>query len=666
MAKRIIKKIGGERLGSGPKMKTAMHGYGYSTHDVGKIRRTSMSFGTLVPMAVWLMPSNSRLKLRLDALITSNALAYQLYGSAKFQLDVFSARLANYMPKMLLNLNDQGYQIKDIKFPLMTLKTNGFKEARNISNQQVNPSALLRYLGIAGNGQSSGGAEKDVTRQHNALELLMYYQVGKEYYANKQEKIGLMIHNEPRDRDTITEVDWNTENPVGQNSITYKGAQGTHPGKVLTRIQIPTIRFFQRDENAGTRPEELILNTELGQKKLSDLFLVITNERVTSGSVTRYFINATHLKMGQIEIFGWEYVDDADGAILAPPELKTYDLKEIDKMSMRIMASVESPTALMIGESTPFPYGASFKSKGNIKSINGTQEGLLLGTYQSDVFNNWLDNATINSLTARNKVKVNEAGEFSIDMLNITQKLYNYDMRIGVTDGTLDEWREVTYGNASKGKSLKPVYEGGLSKEIVFDQVVSTASTEESPLGSIASRGQFGSKHKGGYAQIDADEEKLVMVIAKITPRIVYNQGNVWTCNLKTLEDLHKPALDKIGYQNLLTDQMAVFDTVVNADGSLVTKSAGKQPAWQWYRTNYDDALGNMAETEDYKVFGRDYDAVKEGTLYKIKDLTTYIDPTKYNDIFAIASLDAMNFDVQVGMDATMTLTMSEEVIANL
>lgn len=53
------------------------------------------------------------------------------------------------------------------------------------------------------------------------------------------------------------------------------------------------------------------------------------------------------------------------------------------------------------------------------------------------------------------------------------------------------------------------------------------------------------------------------MGIVSITPRIEYSQGNDWTSNLKTYNDFHKPALDAIGYQDLVTDQMLWQDTVV-------------------------------------------------------------------------------------------------------
>lgn len=640
--KRIIKKIGGDRIGSGNKMSVTAAGFGYSTHDVSKVRRTSMSFGTIVPMGMWLMTSNSRMRMELDALITSNALLYQLYGSAKFQLDVFSTRIALYNPKMLLNLNDQGYEIGDIKFPLMDLRTNNYDGVENISNQQVNPSALLRYLGIAGNGQSQGNIT--ARRKHMAMWLLNYYQIVKEYYCNKQEKKGMMIHNIlPNERVARVLLNGNIEIPKvpAQRATQLDGAS------------------FLNIEYEGESPEKTIMvYLEDGiRRELTEMF--------NSVQIVGGVLIGTELKEAYWtnKIYSWGYKEERDIKI---PKLVEWDLKAVDRMQMAIMKNVDGSEPIMVDRTTELPYGASFQVTREFRSINTTQEGLCLGTYQSDVFNNWLDNTTINNLNNKTKVKVDANGEFTIDLLNITQKLYNYEQRIGVTDGTLEEWRELTYGEVTRTKSLKPVYEGGLSKEIVFDMVVSTASTEEDPLGSIASRGNFGNKHKGGYVQIDTDEEKLVMVLAKITPRIVYNQGNHWTTNLRTLDDLHKPNLDKIGYQNLLTDQMAVWDTMVTLDGTMTTRSAGKQPAWQWYRTNYDDALGNMAETEDYKVFGREYEAEIVDGVYRIKDLTTYIDPTKFNDVFAVESLDAMNFDVQVGMDVTMTMVMSEEVIPNL
>ena len=48
------------------------------------------------------------------------------------------------------------------------------------------------------------------------------------------------------------------------------------------------------------------------------------------------------------------------------------------------------------------------------------------------------------------------------------------------------------------------------------------------------------------------------MGIMSITPRIDYSQGNKWyMTELDNMNDLHKPALDGIGFQELITEQMA-------------------------------------------------------------------------------------------------------------
>lgn len=49
-----------------------------------------------------------------------------------------------------------------------------------------------------------------------------------------------------------------------------------------------------------------------------------------------------------------------------------------------------------------------------------------------------------------------------------------------------------------------------------------------------------------------------------------------------------------------------------------------------------------------------------------IKDLTTYIDPSKFNFIFAQTALDAQNFWVQIGVDIQARLVMSAKIMPNL
>ena len=131
------------------------------------------------------------------------------------------------------------------------------------------------------------------------------------------------------------------------------------------------------------------------------------------------------------------------------------------------------------------------------------------------------------------------------------------------------------------------------------------------------------------------------------------------------MNDLHKPALDGIGFQELITEQMAWWDTHIKAGGGLTKFSAGKQPAWLNYMTSYNEVYGTFADPEKagYTVLRRNYEQNDDG---RIKDLTTYIDPTKYNYAFASQDLEEQNFWVQIGMNIQARRKMSAKIIPNL
>ena len=174
-------------------------------------------------------------------------------------------------------------------------------------------------------------------------------------------------------------------------------------------------------------------------------------------------------------------------------------------------------------------------------------------------------------------------------------------------------------------------------------------------------------KHKGGsvYVKIKG-EPSYVIGIVSLTPRIDYSQGNEWDVNLKTLDDLHKPGLDGIGFQDLLTDQAAWWDTLTSETGEKTFRKMGKQPAWINYMTNFNKCYGNFADPnkEMYMTLNRRFEV--NPTNGRIKDLTTYIDPTKFNYMFAQTSIDSQNFWLQMGVDITARRKMSAKQMPNL
>ena len=301
-----------------------------------------------------------------------------------------------------------------------------------------------------------------------------------------------------------------------------------------------------------------------------------------------------------------------------------------------------------------------------------SQEGLGIKTYQSDLFNNWINtkwidgSGGITELTA-----VSTAGdEFTIDALNIAQKVYEMLNRIAISGGTYDDWLDAVYTHERMKGIENPVYHGSLIKELAFQEVISTSAnnykTAEQPLGTLAGRGRLTEKHKGGRVNINVNEPGYIIGIVSITPRIEYSQGNDWDMNLRTYDDLHKPALDAIGFQDLIAEQMLWSDTAYNSDTKVKTQhSLGKQPAWINYMTSVNKVYGAFAEENNsmFMTLNRRYEKNSDGT---IKDPTTYIDPTKYNHIFADTALDSQNFWVQISSNITARRKMSAKIIPNL
>ena len=67
--------------------------------------------------------------------------------------------------------------------------------------------------------------------------------------------------------------------------------------------------------------------------------------------------------------------------------------------------------------------------------------------------------------------------------------------------------------------------------------------------------------------------------------------------------------------------------------------------------TSYNEVYGTFADPDKagYTVLRRNYE--QDPDSRRIKDLTTYIDPTKYNYAFASNDLEEQNFWVQIGMN---------------
>lgn len=673
--------VGGERLGSGKKMKAYLHNYERSTHDLGYTWRSTMAAGTLVPFMSELALPGDTFDIDLNVDVLTHPTIGPLFGSYKVQLDVFQIPMRLYNGDLHMNKLNIGLKMSDITIPQVLLAGKNLDATQAIDNQQVNPSSIFSYLGISGLGYSQAGTAAGVSREFNAIPYLAYWDIYKQYYANKQEEVGFVIHRSPLgDLPVITSAELTGTNPV-VSSIPINpdpigaGTNTRVSGNLKLEILLTGLTNEFEVSNIILIYKKFSTDTNWLQTPITELFTTITvsNNIITcTGPIsnridpTKGWQSATNCTIGGILV-------SANAVRGEEPVLVEFPLENIDSMRENILR--QTGTQVYIYDISPAPYGLPLKYEQDEDevwhySLTNNQEGLAIKTYQSDLFNNWISTEWIDGVDGISAITAidTSGGSFTIDELNLSKKVYDMLNRIAISGGTYDDWLDAVYTHDRQKSVENPMYMGGLIKNVVFQEVISNAATAEQPLGTLAGRGRIGGGEKGGKVVCKVDEPSYIMGIVSLTPRIDYSQGNKWDMNLKTFNDLHKPALDEIGFQDLITDQMAFWDTKLNG-GNITFKSAGKQPAWTNYMTNVDVVKGNFADAEQqmFMVLNRRYEAeVNEDNHFSIKDLTTYIDPVKCNYIFADTRRDAQNFWIQIRADITARRKMSAKIMPNL
>lgn len=660
----ITKALGGERLGSGNKMNVKLHGFNRSSHNIGQLFKTDQAIGTLVPYFCDIGLNGTTYKMDLTTKIRTLPTTGPIFGRLKHQIDVFHAPIRLYIRALHNNALGIGMKMQNVKLPTMSLRANQPDMKKDdLNSQQISQDSLMAYLGIRGLGRSKTG-KVSFLRTFPAIFLLMYWDIYKNYYANKQEEIGYVI--------------------TGKGNYSVTGA--TVNGTTGTPIEIGLANYIP--DASGNIPNGggiHLTGTGLTNTEIEIYVYNGTNKtKINPRQSTQWQVNGTDTQLDIINISTIEWGFKNNESIMSIAKgngiaLTKFDLSRIDDMRETILAAPKT---------TPFninttlndiglPYSASIANatieetnpNGNASWFN--QSGLGIKTYLSDRFNNWLSTEWIDGeggIADISSVDVSD-GMLKMDALILAKKIYDMMNRIAVSDGSYQAWQEVVYDEKALRIAESPMYVGGMSSEIVFDEVVSNSAAEIdgeiSPLGTLAGRGAERMSKGGNSIKIKVREPSMIMVIGSFTPRVDYSQGNKWWTRLQTMNDFHKPNLDGIGFQELITDEMAAFDTEVNDDGTLIYKSAGKQVSWQEYMTNVDQSFGSFSAYRElaHMAMNRNYEHDDTGA---ISDLTTYIDPTKFNVAFADAKLSAKNIWVQCAIDCIVRRKMSAKQIPNL
>lgn len=699
--------LGGDRLGSGKKEKVHLRNYERSTHNLGYVWRSTMSAGTLVPFLTEVALPGDIFDIDLNASILTHPTIGPLFGSYKVQIDVFQAPMRLYQGKLHMNMLNIGMDMSNVKLPQIVMEVDPEDEEEiqkmiedgRYDNSQVNPSSIFSHLNIRGVGRNT--TEEIAKREFNAIPWLAYWDIYKNYYANKQEEIGMVIHNPISDEGGITPSMVAYRTTGDAHSELPKDGQIGEPGTGIFKVGEATPEIYVHFEG-GTKSEaeEYTRKIVIGVEGIrGDIPEGIETYEVHRGTGVRLvdfmksnvwavendegwtvYLDGSNWEYKHVEepavpwegqIYGWTTTEGVQAG--SEVNISQFELSNIDEMRMDILANVRQEGAITITKNTRAPYGLALQSGNNfyderVYARQGSQEGLALKTYQSDLFNNWISTEWIDGDNGINAITSLSTTEdfITIDQINLSRKIYDMLNRIAISGGTYDNWLDATYTHERAKSVENPIYMGGLSQELVFEEVISNAESDDQPLGTLAGRGVMDNKRKGGHVKIKVDEPSYIMAIISLTPRVDYSQGNKWDTHLKTMDDFHKPALDEIGFQDLITEQMAWFETTIGEDNEVTQKSIGKQPAWINYMTNVNTVRGNFAEPRNqmWMTLNRKYEIDEEN--HNVKDLTTYIDPSKFNHIFADTKLDAQNFWAQINIGMKVRRKMSAKVMPNL
>ena len=253
-----------------------------------------------------------------------------------------------------------------------------------------------------------------------------------------------------------------TDDDVPANTSVVVLALNHNIGRPLTNAEINSIQIF-----AARYPD---MTGQIGT--------TISNLGTIAGNTTTQLT----LKLNKLESYS------TSNAIIVKVEqfptqrtLQSFPLKNIDEIREKILYH-NSTTAYIVDGAAKAPYGLVVSHASNNK-LNTTypQYGLAIKTYQSDIFNNWLNTTTVNNITSKTNIST-ASGSFSIDTLVTSKKIWEMLNKIAIAGGTYEDWLNTMFTNSYHKNTEIPVYIGGMSQEIVFQEILSNSATSNLSL----------------------------------------------------------------------------------------------------------------------------------------------------------------------------------------
>jgi hypothetical protein len=435
--------IGKNTLGDNNKMSVSLKEYGRSTHNLSSAWRSPMGVGTLVPFMKLIGLPGDTFDIELDTQIMTHPTIGPLFGNFKFQADVFTCPIRLYNAMLHNNTLNIGLDMSKVKLPMAGMWTKDYKMGKG---------SLTEYMGVR---KQPFDANSDENKgDYQIVPILAYYDVFKNYYANKQEERfyimgGSLIQNAT----TIETTDFTGTINMYSNAILMCKTPSTITitGTDVNLEAIERVKF-----TIDTQPIYLYIKDTAGRF----LYEIISkdNNKVVLKTQERYAYQVSRELQGtegqSITLKGT--TENIAQGTVTEAYTSSFPLTEIDDLREYILSkgreqirigknSDEKLKSLFIYKTLFSPNPETVGTVQNIPPIVASEMGgLCLKTHQSDLFNNWVNKEWVDGDNGINAVTdVDEkTGQITNPSTYISPKDYTYIFATNA-DTNRDFWVQI-------------------------------------------------------------------------------------------------------------------------------------------------------------------------------------------------------------------------------
>ncbi len=271
--------------------------------------------------------------------------------------------------------------------------------------------------------------------------------------------------------------------------------------------------------------------------------------------------------------------------------------------------------------------------------------------YRPDMWRNLLSNTNVYN------VSVNTSGSMSLEELYEKNKVKKYADSIFYSGGRFKNLLRTVFGWRSDLDLDIPVLRA-VQRYIIDPSNITAMATTQTDDGetTLGQKGSNVDKYNasGKSIKIKCDEPGYIMVIANITPLVSYSQGfNPFMLRLSHNDDwspnftnLSSQAVPRILYSAL--HNYSLYNGAIDDFNPDLEEVVGYNIAWFEERTAVNRTHGEFNEVDGLysdMVLGRRYQTFwRSGSLDKTNyysrfNLSPYVNPLEYNDIFAQSSI---------------------------